>query len=341
LIKIFLGIFMATTLILAEQTIKIASYNVENLFDLRYDRTEYVEYIPNTTWQWNQHTYQKKLTNLARVIGDMHPDVIALQEIESLQALKALRSTLKFQGHYYQYYAIANAKQTTVKNALLSKYPITYAKEIAVTANRDFRAILEVKLNVHGHALYLFINHWKSKAGPESMRVRSAKALRARLETIGHDQPILLLGDFNSDYQESETFIRKQKLNDTHGMTGINHTLQTQCDGYPASLATLSKHPECYYNLWYELPEDDRWSHIYRKNKEALDHMIISSGLTDGKGIDYVTDSFQSFTPDYLFTKNGQSLYRWQRSRDYPKHHTGKGYSDHLPISAQFKVANE
>lgn len=34
------------------KTFKVASYNLENLFDLATDGTEYPEYIPNTGYGW-------------------------------------------------------------------------------------------------------------------------------------------------------------------------------------------------------------------------------------------------------------------------------------------------
>ena len=319
-------------------TVKVASYNVENLFDLNYDGTEYLEYIPGSSWQWNPENYRKKLHNIAQVIADIGADVIALQEVESAEALKDLKKAAKRAGCYYEYSAFAGAKNTTVKVALLSKYPIAYAKEIPVSANRKYRAILEVKLDVQGQPLYLFVNHWKSKSGPESRRIVSAKALRQRLETLGHENAIVLLGDFNSHFEEYKTFKKKRKHNDTDGVTGINHILKSVTDDAPVSLEALKTCRDCYYNLWYELPEKMRWSHNFFGQKEGLDNMLISAGLHDAKGIEYLPGSFDRFAPDYLFKK--RSIYRWQRSKKHPKHHTGQGYSDHLPITASFTVVN-
>ncbi len=314
---------------------KIASYNVENLFDLYYDGNEYSEYIPNTTWQWNQKNYKKKLDNIARVIVDMQPDIIALQEIESLRALKDLQKTLTQKGLYFKYHAIADAKKSTVKTALLSRYPIQAKKEIRVSQNRRYRNILEVKVMIDKKPLYLFVNHWKAKSGPESMRVHSAKALKKRLDRLG-STPYLLVGDFNSDYEENKIFLKKRKHNDTKGITGINHVLKTFEDNQPVTLGKLKTCPYCTYNLWYELPKKERWTHIYRKQHDALDSIIISPTLSDAKGIEYIEESFARFTPGYLF--KGKKIYRWQQSRKHPKHHLGKGYSDHLPIYAEFEV---
>ena len=103
--------FLICATIYGDTTLKIATYNVENIFDLQKTGHEYPEYIPNTQANWNQKTYKIKLQNISKVIKDINADIIGLQEIESLQALKDLRFTLKQTGVYYQYYKIANQKK--------------------------------------------------------------------------------------------------------------------------------------------------------------------------------------------------------------------------------------
>ena len=148
--------FMLATTLLGSQTIKIATYNVENLFDLVRNGNEYVEYIPNTKWRWNRTTLNKKLKNISKVIVDIDADIIALEEIENLRSLKNLKAQLSKDGLYYKYYAISDRKHTTTKVAILSKYPLVYAKELAVTSTRKYRNILEVKVDIDSHPLYLF-----------------------------------------------------------------------------------------------------------------------------------------------------------------------------------------
>jgi len=321
-------------MLFAGESMRIATYNVENLFDLERSGNEYAEYIPNTTWQWNAKNYRIKLRNIARVIADIRPDVIGLEEIESLQALRDLQAEVNRQGLYLPYRAIADAKQSSVKTALLSRYPIKVKREIRVTNGLRIRNILEIKLDTGSEPLYVFVNHWKSKSGPESMRVVSAKALKKRLDDLGNVSYVLV-GDFNSDYDEKHLFQRKRKHNDTDGITGINDILVTMKDGKGIDYTQLQHCSDCAYDLWYELPGLQRWSHNFYGQKEALDHIIISPALADGNGWEYQRGSFERFQPDYLFDKKG-AIYRWQRSRTYPKHHIGKGYSDHLPIYADF-----
>ena len=317
-----------------ETTLKIATYNVENLFDLRKSGREYPEYVPNTNANWNQKTYDVKLKNIAKVIKELNADVIALQEIESLQALKDLRFSLKQAGVYYEYFKIADSKNTTVNVAILSKLPFVYAKEIAVTSSYQYRNVLEAKFKINGKDLFILVNHWKAKSGPESMRIISAKKVKSRVRELGFDKNIILLGDFNSDYEENIKFLRKRKLNDTGGKTGINDVLGTKFQKSRASQTKPDK--EIFYNLWYDEEEDQRYSYIFSGKKEAMDNMLISQSLLNDNDVKYKHDSIQSYKAQYLF--KGKQIYRWQTTRKKPYKHTAKGYSDHLPVTAEFIV---
>lgn len=317
--------------------ITIATYNVENLFDMNDDGDEYEEYIPNTAWGWNDETYRAKLRNTSQVIAGIGADIIALQEIESESALKDLKAQINRDGLYYPYHAFSRSKNTVVSVALLSRYPIQSVTNHPVSASREFRDIMEAKLDIDGKSLRVFVNHWKSKSGPESMRVQSAKVLAKRLSELRPDEPFLALGDFNSDVEEYRGFVRSRKHNDTDGITGINHVLKTIDESQnPITLASLKSCTDCLYNLWYDCAAPDRWSHQYKGSGEALDNILISPALADGRGLEYVPGSFGRYAPDYLFHKG--KIYRWQQSRNYPKHHLGEGYSDHLPIYGRFEI---
>jgi len=316
--------------------VKIATYNVENLFDLTKNGHEYKEYIPNTHSNWNRKTQKIKIHNIAKVIKEIDADIIALQEIESVQVLKDLRLALKQQGLYYRYFKIADRKRTTVKVAILSKIPFIYAKEVAVTSSYRYRNILEAKFKINSQELYLFVNHWKAKSGAESKRIVSAKALKKRVKEIGFDKNIILLGDFNSDYEEYIKFKRKRKHNDTGGKTGINHILKTIKQKKIASKTKYRKNS--FYNLWYDTKPKNRYTYIFRGKKEALDNILISQSLLNKKGIFYKRKTISSYKAKYLF--KGKKIFRWQTIRKKPHRHKGKGYSDHLALSASFIVKN-
>ncbi|MDL1967892.1 MAG: helix-hairpin-helix domain-containing protein [Deltaproteobacteria bacterium] len=319
------------------KTFKVASYNVENLFDLTINGTEYQHYIPNTGYGWTKDVANIKYTNIARVIKDIGADVVALQEVESKKALILLHDRLKDFGVDYPYFEIADSKVTSVKCAVLSMFPIVKKEEVKID-NELARNILKVTLNIDGDRLILFINHWKSKRGPESMRIAYAKALRKGIDKLTADADFILIGDFNSNYNEYTTFRNSSKLNNTNGISGINHILKTIKDSKLVNEKILTKQAakEYLYNLWLEVSKTRRWSYNFFGKKDSPDNIIVSKGLYDNKGISYSDNSFNKFQPDYLF--KGKAVYRWQKAASGMGRHIGKGYSDHLPIFAYFST---
>lgn len=311
----------------------VASYNVENLFDLKKDSGEYAGYIPGGAAGWDQDMLNAKLSNLARVIQDLDADVLALQEIESRRALKRLNQHLE---KPYPHSAIADHKPTTVKCALLSRYPIKAAAEIAVPGT-SARNILKVRIDIAGDELIVFVNHWKSKSGPESERLPYARSLADAIDALDLTTDFVVLGDLNANYNEFQTFEGDPKLNDTSGITGINHILNTVRNNRLVSERQLNRQTGDklrLYNLWLELIPERRWSTQFFRQKNSHDHLIVSPGLYDDQGVSYIDNSFDKFDPGYLFS--GGRIKRWQREDQGRGRHLGQGFSDHLPVFAWF-----
>ena len=337
IIAILSVLLFCITSIIEAKTFKIASYNLENLFDLSTDGTEYPEYIPNTGYGWTRDTADIKYTNIAEVIKDLDCDIIALQEVESKKALIILRHRLKDFGTDYNYLEIADSKNTAVKCAVLSKFPVVEKEEIRVD-NGISRNILKVTLDIDGNNIILFINHWKSKRGPESMRITYAKRLRKEIDKLKGYADFILIGDFNSNYNEYKTFVNYDRLNNTDGITGINHILCTILNSEMVNERILKKQAanDYLYNLWLEVNKPQRWSYNFFGKKGSPDNIILSKGLYDDKGISYIDNSFNKFQNTYLF--RGKAIYRWQKAENGKGRHLGRGYSDHLPIFAFFST---
>lgn len=332
---IFLFLWFVTPI--EARTFKIATYNVENFFDFTRDYTEYPEYIPGSKYGWTRDMFDIKTANIARVINDLKADIIALQEVESKKVLLSLQERLRVAGMDYPYYAIADSRKTTLKCAVLSVFPIKKRKEIRV--DNDFaRNILEVAFDIDGNDLYVFINHWKSRRGPESQRIIYAKALLKEINKFNDNTDFIITGDFNSCYDEYKTFRNCKKLNNTNGITGINHILMTIKGFEPVTekILTEQKGNAYLYNLWLEIRTRRRWSYNFFGKKTGLDNIIVSRGLYDKNGISYIDNSFDKFDPDYLF--KDRRVYRWQRASRGKGKHLGYGYSDHLPIFAYFST---
>jgi len=318
---------------------RIASYNVENLFDDRRDGTEYKAYIPHKKSGWTAKIYHTKLTNISRVMKDIDADIIGLCEIENTHALKDLQKMLKRKGLNYPYMRIADKRKGAVRVGLLSKFRILTSREIHV--ERSSRSILKTVIQIDGEKTIIYVNHWKSKRGPESRRMHYAKALKHDIDKLKDDSDFIILGDLNENYNEAKTlrYKKNKRLNDTHGKTGINHILKTSEGNtlVDEQKLTSQKHNEYLYNLWLELPEAKRFSTNSKKYKNTHDHIILSRGLYDTKGISYIDNSFKRCEQAYLFTKKGY-INRWKQDRRKHSKHSGKGFSDHLCVYADFQT---
>ncbi len=291
--------------------LKIASYNIENLFDMYYNGTEYKEYIPNKH-NWTKSILNKKLTNISEVICEIDADIIGLQEVENINALKLLQKSLKYYGCNYKYSAITHKSKSAIQIAVLSKIPIKSHKDIIVTKVLGVRNILEAKFIIDKNPLYLYINHWNSKRSSISKRVLSAKALKRIILSLPESAEYIILGDFNTNYNNSK----------------INSILNS------VRKCNLLKDKFSLYNLWLEEPIYRRWSYNFYGKKEGIDAIFIPYSLIDGKGVDYINNSFSIFKKRYLFHKRGYIL-RWEYKKG---RHKGVGYSDHLAISANFST---
>ncbi len=211
------------------------------------------------------------------------------------------------------------------KNALFSKFPVLEVRSHPTTQARD---ILETKLDIEGHPFYIFTNHWKAGASSsesEQTRRDNARTLRDRVEAILAEDPaadILLAGDFNSQYNQSQAY-------PFMGETAVNDILGSQGD----ELATATATNYSLYNLWYELPLEERKSDHFRGNWGTLMQKMITPGLYDFRGVQYVDNSFEVVILDGHNAHTPLQIpKRWSNAAG------GSGVSDHFPVAARFRV---
>jgi len=326
--KYFLFVFI-TTLNLYALDFKVASYNVENFFDLHYDKTEYKEYKPNTK-SWNKNAYTRKLQNISKVIQDLDADILALQEIESQRVLDAIVE----KNPYYKYTKFLKNKNSAIGLALLSKFPIVKSDNVIVDKYDKYaRDILKVTVSIENKPLLLYVNHWRSKKAKESQRIKYALALKKNIEKLDEFEDYIILGDLNSNYNEYQTFKYDKKLNDTFNITGINQILNTTTDENFIHKNTLFQYDfKVHFNTWLEVESYNRFSAKFKQHNNTPDNIILSKGLFDNRNISYINKSFNVFKPKYLYNKN--KIIRWNKSKK-------TGYSDHLPIFALFSTTTQ
>ncbi len=201
-------------------SVRIATYNVLNLFDAHDD--------PALTGDQDDASMTKPLHEsvaVARAIRAIDADILCLQEVESLQALTEFRDTLLADMGYAHIVSPGEAGDDRgIENAVLSRFPIVHTQiwpgmelggihpDKYGTQENWFagqpvafrRSPLRVDVQIPGseEPWTLFVVHHKSGRFSEYWREAEAKAVVGFVGEITRDhpeRPILVLGDFNAE----------------------------------------------------------------------------------------------------------------------------------------------
>lgn len=179
-------IFLFSLLFSSE--LKIATYNVENLFDDKISGSEYSDFKSN---RWNSAKYQQKLRKISRVLRELNADVVALNEIENENVIKELAN---LSG--YKFYKFATLKGSPIGLGLLSRYRISDS-EIYVVPDVKTRPILMSRVEFEGHSIEFFIAHFPAAKNPIKHRIAAANTMK---KAVKNSKNGVILGDLNSNY---------------------------------------------------------------------------------------------------------------------------------------------
>jgi len=228
-------------------------------------------------------------SNTAKVILAHKPDIIALQEVEDMEALKKFNS--QYLKSYYDYRMLIDGNDPRMIDVcILTKRPITYVRTNIhipdpITKKELFsRDCLEVGIDLKeggGTALTLFVNHFKSQFDRTAEERERAKEKRGRqaewvanmlMERYGPDLrggDFVVLGDFNAHYDAEEL----QSLLQLHGLENI---VQTRPLKIPSQDVVA---------------EADRWTHYLEDEKKTsqLDYILLSPTLAEKSAQEEVT----------------------------------------------------
>ncbi|MFA5265781.1 MAG: endonuclease/exonuclease/phosphatase family protein [Opitutaceae bacterium] len=369
------AIFLTVLIAIAQaRPFTVAVYNLENLFDID-GKSAYDEYQPEHYTAAHLRTKLENAGRVIALMGEgsKGPDIILFQEVELDQTPSAspldcevligrhereplskllsdpipayardwpaeawLLKALKERG-LKGYRVIAgedsasipneDGRGRAIKNVIFTRFPVRAVRNYPVPNARN---IIEVLMDVDGHPLYVFSNHWKSGAGDPAMeriRMEGARVLRTRLNEILHADPhadIIVGGDFNSQYNQKQ---RNPKMPET----AIGDVLRSQGN----ELAIRGPQADLY-NLWFEVPESERGSDTFKKEWGTLVQLLVSRGLYDCNGVQYVDNSFRVAKYSGLNEASDGMPIRW--SLDGP---SGAGFSDHFPIYARFVTVSD
>jgi endonuclease/exonuclease/phosphatase family metal-dependent hydrolase len=305
----------------------VMTWNVENLFLPGHEPG------PETAAIFDQ-----KLRNLAATISAVAPDVIALQEVGDLAAFAALQERLG--DRYPHAHLSAHSDRRGIRVGFVSRLPLKSAEDLVdvpAEALRDVpagegqpitrlgRGALKVNVDVApGLSVTLITAHLKSKLLTYPNNRRSPRNEDERARAIGGalirrtveavvlrvyinklvantQQPLIVLGDLNDGPEAVTTQIL---------LGPEEHSLAHPDKGDDVRL----------YNLVPYLPAERRFSRIYRKQRELIDHILVSHELIfHRQQIDSVTELIDSI--DHQLGPRRRAV-----------------FPDHAPVFARFAL---
>lgn len=199
------AVTLLVPLSLAAQTFRVAEYNVENYLDRPTASRHFVKSAPAKA-------------KIRESIEALRPDVLALEEMGTTNALMELRGSLKTDGLDFPFWEHIQGEDTNIHVAVLSRFPIIarhpHTNDEFLLDGRLFRVergFAEVKIQVTTNFNFTLIaGHLKSKlsdtaADQAQERFEEAKVLRGIIDKHFERDPdakLVVLGDFN-DTQNS------------------------------------------------------------------------------------------------------------------------------------------
>jgi endonuclease/exonuclease/phosphatase family metal-dependent hydrolase len=191
-----------------ECSVILMTWNVHNLFDGKDNGYEYNEFLESSGWSTEK--YLGRINAISAAIGSVEPqpDIILLQEIESLKILEDL--ALSMSGGY-SWSHFANNPGAAVGLGILSRLPLLETRVHSITIGGDTtpRPVLETRVNTEEGEFVFFGCHWKSKLGgddtTEDVRRASARVILRRIRELWESEPdlgVIVAGDLNENHDE-------------------------------------------------------------------------------------------------------------------------------------------
>ncbi len=261
---------LLTAFSLRAETIRVATYNVEN-------------YLDQPTTNRSEIKSPAARAKIREIIRAMNPDVLALEEMGSTNALLELRASLKSEGEDFPYWEHIQGADPDIHLAILSKLPILsrhpHTNEDFLLDGQRFsvkRGFAEVELRAGTNFTFTLIAaHLKSRlttpeADEAAERLGEARALREIVTNRLAANPrakIIVLGDFN-DLKKLRAY--PATLYAGRGKFKLTDTRPAERDGdtSPASSSRLE-------------PRNVTWTYYFNSEDSytRIDYILLSPAM--------------------------------------------------------------
>ena len=328
--------FVINNVVPAQESVRIAFWNMENFFDPFVDSTRaYNAFTEDGMQHWTKSRFYKKRNNMYKAILAMSENrpmgIIGMCEVENEYVLRSLFEQTPLKKHNYRWVLIEGPDKRGIDPAIVysidhfqlveSKVFPYYNPEDTAYHSRD---ILYAKfVSVHPFSsedtIHVFVNHWPSRYSGEletvGSRSCSATILRSKVDSIvsaapeGYRPKVIMMGD----------------LNDCPTDPSVYDVLKAR---YPSEWEE-----GCLYNLFGKndgLGFEGTLKH--QADWQIFDQIIVTDGvMNDREGLHYQEGSARIFHADFMLeddeTYHGKKLFRTYIGPRY-----FGGFSDHLPV---------
>lgn len=190
-------------------TLRIASYNIRNLFDG----------VQNPGKAAETAKPEKELQALSTAMHDINADIIGMQEVESKETLSKFRDRFLGDMGYREVVLIEANDERGIDVGLFSRYPVTSVKshkdvrfEVPGQGIQGFsRDVLQVRIQGPNNYFFtVFLTHLKSQHGEGAADIRrraEAEAAHRIIQAFQAANPrenVVVMGDFNDVYNVPE-----------------------------------------------------------------------------------------------------------------------------------------
>ena len=305
---IFLSLIFSLPILAEKSSLRIVSYNVENLFDTKHDTLKNdSSFLPEGMHHWTYRRYQTKIDRIAQVLvnigGWESVPLVGLCEVENARCLRNL--CYKLRRFHYKYVHYDSPDERGVDVALLydsTRVSILNRRALSPSLDGDAtRDILYVSaLYEQRDTVHVMMCHLPSQLGGASntdwKRQRAKSLIQSQIDSILLLQPsanIVVMGDMNTSAQDDLT-----------GMVNLMIPIQK-----------MGKGTHKYQGIW-----------------TCLDQFYVSHSI-------FPQSTAMIFSPQWLLEEDTKYL-------DYKPHRTyigfryNDGYSDHLPIVLHIQLDN-
>ncbi len=331
------GLLIAAVLVtgFAQKPHMVVFYNLENLFDTINDPDKWDdEFLPDGDKKWNSVKYQKKLSNMERVLFDIaainknFPAVIGVSEIENRLVLEDLIAQPKLSHGNYRIVHYDSPDRRGVDCAFFYRPDVfklegSKAHKFDMPGMPNFytRDLVTMWGTIEGEPFFFLVSHWPSRLGgkeaSDPKREAAARQCRRIADSVRMANPntkVVIMGDLNDDATDKSI---------------------TEVLGAKGNIKKLVAGD--LYNPYIDILKAGYGTLAYRDSWNLFDNIIVSENLATGstgelklqrgEGTKFYGNIFRR---SYMIQREGQ--YKGYPLRSFVGNNFQNGFADHFPV---------